>query len=79
MAFPGSGIESAWRNHIDQVSNMLNEYHHDNYMIYNLSERAYDYKKFHHRIKDFGFSDHHSPPLQLLFKVGRRHGKKRAS
>ena len=46
MGFPASGIESAWRNHIDDVANMLNEYHKDHYLIWNLSDKRYDYSKF---------------------------------
>lgn len=35
----------------------------------NLSERRYDYGKFDNRVFDFGFPDHHSPPLELLFRI----------
>jgi len=32
-------------------------------MIFNLSERKYDYTKFHDNVLEFGWPDHHSPPL----------------
>lgn len=38
-------------------------------MIWNLSEREYDYGKFDNQLQDFGFPDHHSPPLDMLFKI----------
>lgn len=46
MAFPATGLSSAWRNHIDDVANMLNKYHKNHYMIWNLSDKQYDYAKF---------------------------------
>lgn len=46
MAFPAAGLSSAWRNHIDDVANMLNKYHKNHYMIWNLSDKQYDYSKF---------------------------------
>lgn len=36
MAFPASGIEATYRNDIDEVSRMLETYHKNNYMIWNL-------------------------------------------
>merc|ERR1712183_784207 len=69
MAFPAAGLESAWRNHIDDVAAMLNQYHKDHYMIWNLSDKDYDYMKFNNNVLEFGFPDHHSPPLDMLFKI----------
>jgi hypothetical protein len=34
MAFPSSGIESVWRNNIDEVSSLLGKYHKDKFMIW---------------------------------------------
>jgi hypothetical protein len=36
MAFPATGIEATYRNDIDEVSRMLQTYHKNNYMIWNL-------------------------------------------
>lgn len=33
------------------------------------SGRLYDYSKFNHQVLNFGFPDHHSPPLDLLFQI----------
>ncbi len=57
MAFPASGLEAAWRNHIDDVSNMFNEYHAHHYRIWNLSERKYDYSKFGNEVSCFVFNN----------------------
>lgn len=69
MAYPASGIEAVWRNHIDDVADMLKTYHEGHYKIWNLSERTYDYSKFDNQTVDFGFPDHHSPPLKMLFEI----------
>eukprot|EP00011_Vannellida_sp_DIVA3-517-6-12_P008018 CAMPEP_0114615288 /NCGR_PEP_ID=MMETSP0168-20121206/6089_1 /TAXON_ID=95228 ORGANISM="Vannella sp., Strain DIVA3 517/6/12" /NCGR_SAMPLE_ID=MMETSP0168 /ASSEMBLY_ACC=CAM_ASM_000044 /LENGTH=426 /DNA_ID=CAMNT_0001826357 /DNA_START=74 /DNA_END=1354 /DNA_ORIENTATION=+ len=69
MGFPASGVEGMYRNSIVEVSQFLNERHGDHYMCWNLSGRDYDYSLFHNQILDFGFPDHHNPPLQLLFKI----------
>ena len=37
--------------------------------IFNLSERRYDYGLFDHQVLEFGFPDHHAPPLDLLWTV----------
>jgi len=50
MGFPASGVEGVFRNHIDEVCRLLKERHGNNYLIWNLSERAYDYKKFDNQI-----------------------------
>ena len=69
MGFPASGLESAWRNHIDDVAKFLKTQHPDKFMIWNLSEKEYDYSKFDNQLQDFGFPDHHSPPMDMLFKI----------
>jgi hypothetical protein len=60
MSFPADGMESAYRNKIDgnsrkfakftklvkDVAQLLRENHPDHFMVYNLSERPYDYTKF---------------------------------
>merc|ERR1712023_139167 len=48
---------------------MLEQYHADSYLIWNLSERSYDYSKFRHNMMEYGFPDHHSPPLDMLFNI----------
>jgi hypothetical protein len=47
MSFPASGFEQTYRNNISDVAAFLDERHKDAYLIFNLSNRKYDYKKFH--------------------------------
>lgn len=69
MGFPASGVESAYRNDIGHVAEMLNARHFMHYMIWNLSQRPYDYGLFHDMIQPLGWPDHHAPALSLLFKI----------
>jgi hypothetical protein len=107
MGFPASGVESAYRNDIGHVAEMLNGMHilihpppstHQraaqqglhawrvpcmqrltyvrrparhfmHYMIWNLSQRPYDYGLFHDMIQPLGWPDHHAPALSLLFRI----------
>ena len=50
MAFPGSGLESMFRNNIDHVSKFLNERHKENYLVINLSGKKYDHNKFNNKV-----------------------------
>jgi len=68
MGLPSSGVEGQYRNHVNAVSRMLNKYHANHYMIWNLSQKTYDYKKFNDQVLDFGWPDHHPPPLDLIFQ-----------
>jgi len=69
MAFPGEGLEVAYRNSLEDVADMLKSEHGDHYMVYNLSERTYDFAKLNHQVLHFGWPDHHAPPLKLLFTI----------
>eukprot|EP01113_Clastostelium_recurvatum_P041977 TRINITY_DN6758_c0_g1_i4.p1 TRINITY_DN6758_c0_g1~~TRINITY_DN6758_c0_g1_i4.p1 ORF type:complete len:437 (+),score=111.09 TRINITY_DN6758_c0_g1_i4:102-1412(+) len=69
MGFPASGIEGVYRNHIDDVALVLKKNHPGSYMIWNLSNRDYDYSKLDDQVMVFGFPDHHAPPLNLMFKI----------
>lgn len=50
MSFPASGIEMMYRNNINEVAAFLDEKHPNSYLIFNLSNRKYDYKKFHNMV-----------------------------
>eukprot|EP01105_Mastigella_eilhardi_P024183 TRINITY_DN6268_c0_g1_i1.p1 TRINITY_DN6268_c0_g1~~TRINITY_DN6268_c0_g1_i1.p1 ORF type:complete len:591 (+),score=125.23 TRINITY_DN6268_c0_g1_i1:125-1774(+) len=69
MSFPSQGFSSLWRNHIDDVRQLLQTYHPDSFLILNLSEEGYDYDKFDNQIIEMPFPDHHAPPLHLLFNI----------
>jgi len=72
MGFPADGMESTYRNNIDDVASMLHKTHPDHFMLFNLSERPYDYSKFKLRVQDWcGWPDHHAPPLPKLFAILR--------
>jgi protein-tyrosine phosphatase len=69
MSYPGEGVEGMYRNDITQVAAYLDYKHQDHYMIFNLSERNYNFDLFHGRVIDYGWPDHHGPPLQVLIDV----------
>jgi len=69
MSFPASGFEQTYRNKIDDVASFLESKHKDHYLIFNLSNRKYDYKKFNNKVIDYPWEDHHSPALSVLFEV----------
>lgn len=69
MSYPGEGVEGMYRNDIQQVAAYLDHKHRDHYMIFNLSERNYNFDLFHRRVVDYGWPDHHGPPLLMLIKV----------
>ena len=50
MSFPAEGIETAYRNHIDDVRNYLEAKHPKAYAVYNCSERTYRVAKFDNRV-----------------------------
>ena len=68
MSFPASGLESTYRNHIDEVANLLNDKHPNSYLVFNLSGRPYDYSHFNNNVITMQWEDHHSPPIHLLFQ-----------
>lgn len=53
MGYPASGVEGMFRNSIVDVSQFLLEKHGGNFMIWNLSERSYDYSLFHDQVHSF--------------------------
>lgn len=62
MSFPAEGLEATYRNDIHDVSQLLGQRHPGNYMVYNLTERHYDYSKFGDNVQAWcGWPDHHSP------------------
>ena len=64
MAMPADGLEATWRNHIEDVAGMLTKYHLQQFLIINLSEKAYNYSKFANQILECVFHQNHS---SLLF------------
>lgn len=50
MSFPAEGVESAFRNHIDDAKNYLDYKYKNSYAVYNLSQRTYRPIKFGNRV-----------------------------
>ncbi|ELP93240.1 phosphatase, putative [Entamoeba invadens IP1] len=69
MGYPATGITSQWRNSKEEVAQYLEEHHHNNYMIWNLTEKSYGSLEFQNRVEHVGFLDHHPPRFNHLLKV----------
>jgi hypothetical protein len=50
MSYPACGVESAYRNNIQSVAQLLNTKHKDQYLVFNLSERTYDPTPFNQKV-----------------------------
>ena len=46
MSYPAEGLESAMRNHIEDIATILESRHPNHYMVFNLTERSYNVQKF---------------------------------
>ena len=69
MSFPASKwSEKLYRNDIDKVSKFFDLQYPDSYWVYNMSNRVVDKEKFHYKVNDYAWLDHHSPALSLLFE-----------
>lgn len=55
MSFPAEGVESAFKNHIDEVRSYLESRHKDCYAVYNISQRSYRATKFENRVRENPF------------------------
>ena len=69
MAYPASGLEKAYRNSIDDVSEYFAEVHAGNFLVINVSMRKYDYLKFNNKVKDYFWPDHQAPPLTTIIII----------
>ena len=57
------------RDKVQKLSARLNGKYGSNYMIYNMSEHAYDTGYFQGQVTDIRFRGLPSPPLELFFKL----------
>jgi hypothetical protein len=67
--FPAKGLESIWRNPINQVSAFLHKYHSGHFLVLNVSDRRYNISPFDGNVKSFNFPDHHPPPIEMLHEM----------
>ncbi|XP_033737547.1 cyclin-G-associated kinase-like [Pecten maximus] len=69
MSFPAEGVESAFKNHIDDVKSYLEYKYRNGYAIYNLSQRTYRVAKFENRVSECGWVARKAPTLASLFAI----------
>ncbi|PVD23615.1 hypothetical protein C0Q70_16888 [Pomacea canaliculata] len=69
MSYPAEGVESAIKNHIDDVRTFLESRHKGCYAVYNLCQRSYRAAKFENRVSECGWVQGKAPTLTLLFAV----------
>lgn len=50
MSFPAEGLESTYKNSIDDVREYLESRHHNNYIVVNVSPRQYKTAKLNDRV-----------------------------
>lgn len=56
-------------NHINRVSQFFEKYHQDQYMIWNISEKKYDYEKFNNQVIEVNFPGYPAPPLEQMMQL----------
>ena len=69
MAYPADGLESIFRNHINDVVTFLTKYHDGRYLIINASNRYYDNEKFDGRVVQMEWPNHYPCPFYHFTKV----------
>ncbi|KAK7502233.1 hypothetical protein BaRGS_00006597 [Batillaria attramentaria] len=69
MSYPAEGMESAIKNHIDDVRMFLESRHKNSYAVYNLSQRNYRVAKFENRVSECGWPQRKAPTLTTLFAI----------
>ena len=71
MSFPydAEAASKNGGNNIYGVADLLERRHKGHYMIWNISEEAYDYNLFDNQVLEYKFPGHPSPPLGLMFNI----------
>ncbi|KAL8622464.1 hypothetical protein ACOMHN_034129 [Nucella lapillus] len=69
MSYPAEGMESAIKNHIDDVRMFLESRHRNSYAVYNLTQRNYRAAKFENRVSECGWVQRKAPTLTTLFAI----------
>nr|XP_053649196.1 cyclin-G-associated kinase-like [Cherax quadricarinatus] len=69
MSYPAEGLESAYRNHVEDVKAVLDGRHPGHYVIYNVSGRQYHSTKFTSRVVEGNWSGKKAPTLGALYNL----------
>ena len=71
MSFPydSEAAKKNGGNDVYGVAELLERRHNGHYMIWNISEEAYDYNLFDNQVLEYKFPGHPSPPLGLMFNI----------
>ncbi|KAL9950314.1 hypothetical protein ACROYT_G042795 [Oculina patagonica] len=72
MSFPADGIESAYKNNIDDVRDFLEAKYPENYLVVNVSPRTYRTEKLGDRVINCCLVGHRLPPLEKLISLCRK-------
>ena len=56
-------------NDVTKVANALKSKHGEHFMVWNLSERSYDYDLFDNQVLEFKFPGYPCPPLNILIEL----------
>ncbi|XP_054651857.1 tensin-1 isoform X3 [Dunckerocampus dactyliophorus] len=66
LSFPGAAEEHSYTAHLKEVAAMLRSKHSNHYLVLNLSELRNDLAKLNPKVLEFGWPDHHAPPLDKI-------------
>ncbi|XP_061745456.1 tensin-1 isoform X1 [Nerophis ophidion] len=66
LSFPGAAEEHSYTAQLTEVAAMLRSKHSDHYLVLNLSELRNDLATLNPKVLEFGWPDHHAPPLDKI-------------
>lgn len=72
MSYPADGIESTYKNNIDDVRDFLEAKYPENYLVINVSPRTYRTDKLGNRVVNCCLVGHRLPPLEKLISLCRK-------
>ncbi|CAL8340022.1 unnamed protein product [Lota lota] len=61
--------EQRYRGNLQEVAAMLKSKHQDKFLLLNLSEKRHDIARLNPKVDDYGWPDHHAPPLDRICAV----------
>ncbi|KAG0724531.1 Cyclin-G-associated kinase [Chionoecetes opilio] len=69
MSYPAEGLESAYRNHVEDVKAVLEGRYPAHHIIYNVSGRQYTAAKFSSRVVEGQWSGRKAPTFGALYNL----------